>query len=149
MQTLTLRLPRRFALLLRVAGFFLALVVLTPTKAHAQTWLVSTDAYIKLGVMDKFSQLGTYTATFVVTDQTSGREYWLTREVEKGKNGVDVLFPSEPSEPDYFKTAKGEAARATPGKYAWECRVSGKRVVGGRFELPAVANDVTVVDNRK
>ncbi|MGY2133233.1 hypothetical protein ACW9KT_13465 [Hymenobacter sp. HD11105] len=149
MQTLTLRLPRRFALLLKVAGFFLALIVLAPTKAHAQTWLVSTDAYIKIGVMDKFGQLGTYNATFVVTDQTSGKEYLLTKEVEKGKNGIDVLFPSEPSEAEYFKTEKGEAARQMPGKYAWECRVGGKRVVGGRFELPAVANDVTVVENRK
>lgn len=149
MQTLTLRLPRHIALYLKVAGFFLAFFVLAPTKAHAQTWLVSTDAYIKIGVMDKFGQLGAYSATFVVTDQTSGKEYLLTKEIEKGKNGVDVLFPSEPSEADYFKTEKGEAARQIPGKYAWECRVGGKRVVGGRFELPAVANDVTVVDNHK
>lgn len=149
MQTLTLRLPRHIALWLRMTGFFLALIVLAPTKAQAQTWLVSTDAYIKIGVMDKFGQLGSYSAAFVVTDQTSGKEYLLTKEVEKGQNGVDVLFPSEPSEADYFKTEKGEAARQVPGKYAWECRVGGKRVVGGRFELPAVANDVTVVDNRK
>lgn len=149
MQTSTLRLPHRLALVLRAAGFVLALLVFAPTNARAQTWLVSTDAYIKLGVMDKFGQLGTYSATFVVTDQTSGKEYLLTKEVEKGRHGMDVLFPSEPSEPDYFKTEKGEAARAVPGKYAWECRVGGKRVVGGRFEVPSVANDVTVVDNRK
>jgi hypothetical protein len=128
---------------------FLALFVLTPSKAHAQTWLVSTDAYIKIGVMDKFGQLGSYTATFIVTDQTSGKEYLLTKEIDKGQKGIDVLFPSEPSEADYFKSEKGEAARQMPGKYAWECRVGGKRVVGGRFELPTVANDVTVVDNRK
>lgn len=149
MQTLTLRLPRHIALYLKVTGFFLAFLVLAPTQAKAQTWLVSTDAYIKIGVMDKFGQLGAYNATFIVTDQTSGKEYILTREVEKGRNGIDVLFPSEPSEADYFKTERGEAARQTPGKYAWECRVGGKRVVGGRFELPAVANDVTVVDKRK
>jgi hypothetical protein len=149
MQTLTLRLPRHIALLLKVAGLFLALIVLTPSKAHAQTWLVSTDAYIKIGVMDKFGQLGSYTATFIVTDQTSGKEYLLTKEIDKGQKGIDVLFPSEPSEADYFKSEKGEAARQMPGKYAWECRVGGKRVVGGRFELPTVANDVTVVDNRK
>lgn len=149
MQTFTLRLPRHIALYLKVVGFFLTFLVLAPTKAHAQTWLVSTDAYIKIGVMDKFGQLGAYSATFVVTDQTSGKEYLLTKEIEKGKNGIDVLFPSEPSEAEYFKTGKGEAARQIPGKYAWECRVGGKRVVGGRFELPAVANDVTVVDNHK
>lgn len=149
MQTLTLRLPRHIELWLKLASLFLVLIVLSPTQARAQTWLVSTDAYIKIGVMDKFGQLGSYNATFVVTDQTSGKEYLLTKEVEKGQNGVDVLFPSEPSEADYFKTEKGEAARQIPGKYAWECRVSGKRVVGGRFELPSVANDVTVVDNRK
>ena len=146
MQTSTLRLTYRLALLLRAAGFLLALLVLSPTTARAQTWLVSTDAYIKLGVMDKFGQLGTYTATFVVIDETVGKEFTLVKEVEKGQYGVDVLFPSEPSDPNYFKTAKGEAARAMPGKYAWECRVGGKRVVGGHFELPTVANDITVID---
>lgn len=149
MRTSTFRLPRRLALAVRAAGFLLALLVFSPTTARAQTWLVSTDAYIKLGVMDKFGHLGTYTATFVVMEENSGREFQLVKEVEKGQNGTDVLFPSEPSEPNYFKTEKGEAARALPGKYTWECRVGGKRVVGGRFELPTVANDITVVTIRK
>ena len=111
--------------------------------------MVSTDPYIKMGVMDKFGQLGAYSARFVVTNQTTGKEYVLVKEVASGQNGVDVLFPSEPSEPDYFKTATGEAARATPGRYVWECQVGGKRVVGGRFTMPEAANEISVVDKPK
>lgn len=139
----------RVASVLRVAGLVLALYVLAPAAAHAQTWMVSTDAYIKLGVMDKFGQLGAYSAKFIVTNQTTGKEFTLSKEVAVGKNGVDVIFPSEPSEPDYFKTAAGEAARAQPGRYTWECQVGGKKVVGGRFVLPEVANDVTTVTVEK
>jgi len=134
-----------FGRFLRVAGLLLALIVFSPTTSRAQTWLVSTDAYVKLGVLDKFGQLGGYTAKFVVINQSTGKEYILVKQVEKGQNGADVIFPSEPSEPDYFKTETGEAARALPGRYTWECLVSGKKVVGGRFTFSEVANDVTLV----
>lgn len=135
----------RFTSPLRVAGLAVALFMLAPTESKAQTWMVSTDAYMKLGVMDKFGALGTYTARFVVTNTRNGKSYSLVREVASGKNGVDVIFPSEPSEPDYFKTETGEAARAQPGAYTWECQVSGKKVVGGRFTFPETANDVTTI----
>ncbi|GAB3227062.1 hypothetical protein GCM10027346_10010 [Hymenobacter seoulensis] len=134
-----------FGRFLRVAGLLLALIVFAPTTSKAQTWLVSTDAYVKLGVLDKFGQLGGYTAKFVVINQSTGKEYILVKQVEKGQNGADVIFPSEPSEADYFKTETGEAARALPGRYTWECLVSGKKVVGGRFTFSEVANDVTLV----
>ncbi|QNH61252.1 hypothetical protein [Hymenobacter sediminicola] len=134
---------------LRAAGLALALLLLAPLCAQAQTWMVSTDAYIKMGVMDKFGQLGTYSAKFVVTDQTSGKAYILVKEVGAGQNGVDVIFPSEPSEPDYFKTETGEAAKSQPGRYTWECQVSGKKVVGGRFTLPETANDITVLEKQE
>lgn len=139
----------RFTSVLRAAGLVAALLLLAPLAASAQTWLVSTDAYIKMGVMDKFGQLGGYSAKFVVTNQTSGKSYILTKEVTGGQNGVDVIFPSEPSEPDYFKTDTGEAAKAEPGRYTWECQVKGKKVVGGRFSLPETANDVTVIEKTK
>jgi len=135
--------------LLRAAGLVLGLLMLTSTASQAQTWLVSTDAYIRLGVMDKFGQLGTYTARFVVTNQNNGKAYILVKEIQKGQNGIDVIFPSEASDPDYFKSESGEAATGTPGRYVWECQVSGKKVVSGRFTFPEVANDVTVIDNRK
>ncbi|RYU79449.1 hypothetical protein [Hymenobacter persicinus] len=135
--------------LLRAAGLVLALLALTSTASHAQTWLVSTDAYIRLGVMDKFGQLGNYSARFVVTNQTNGKEYILVKEIEKGQNGIDVIFPSLASEADYFKSESGEAANGVPGRYVWECQVGGKKVVGGRFTFPEVANDVTVIDKRK
>lgn len=135
--------------LLRGAGLLVVLWCLAPSEAHAQTWMVSTDPYLKLGVMDKFGQLGGYTAKFVVTNQTNGKEYILVKQVAGGQNGVDVIFPSEPSEPDYFKTQTGEAARAQPGRYSWECQVSGKKVVGGKFTLPETANDVSVIEQKK
>ncbi|SHM25054.1 hypothetical protein [Hymenobacter psychrotolerans] len=134
---------------LRAAGLVLALLVLAPLGAKAQTWMVSTDAYIKMGVMDKFGQLGEYSAKFVVTDQTSGKAYVLVKQVTAGRNGIDVIFPSEATESDYFKTETGEAAQARPGRYVWECQVGGKKVVGGRFSLPETANDVTLLDNKK
>ncbi|UOQ55438.1 hypothetical protein [Hymenobacter cellulosivorans] len=148
MRDFTLNSSLRLSHLLRAAGLVVALLVLTPTTSRAQTWLVSTDAYIKMGVMDKFGQLGTYTARFVVTNQANGKEFILVKQVEKGQNGIDVLFPSEPSDPDYFKTEAGEAAKGTPGRYTWECQVGGKKVVGGRFTFPEVGNDITVVDRR-
>ncbi|UOG76262.1 hypothetical protein MTX78_06595 [Hymenobacter tibetensis] len=136
---------------LRVAGLGLGLMLLTSTASQAQTWMVSTDAFMKLGVMDKFGSLGTYTAKFVVTNNTSGKTYFLTKEIASGQNGIDVVFPSEPTEADYFKAESGEAARALPGPYTWECQVSGKKVVGGKFSFPETFNDVTtlVADKKK
>ncbi|RSK43194.1 hypothetical protein [Hymenobacter rigui] len=131
--------------LLQTVGFLLALVVFSPTQAKAQTWLVSTDAYVKIGVMDKFGQLGGYTAKFVVINQETGKEYVLVKQVPKGQNGIDVIFPSEATESEYFKTDRGEAGKAAPGRYTWECQVGGKKVVGGRFGFSEVANDVTLV----
>ena len=107
----TLTFLSRFAGLLRAAGLGLALLLLAPVAARAQTWMVSTDAYVKLGVMDKFGALGTYSAKFVVTNQTSGKSYILVKEVANGQNGIDVIYPSEPTEPDYFKSDTGEAGR--------------------------------------
>ncbi len=137
-----------FFCLLRVAGLMVALLCLAPLGAQAQTWMVSTDAYLKLGVMDKFGQLGGFSAKFVVTNETNGKAYILVKQVTGGQNGVDVIFPSEPSEPDYFKSESGEAARALPGRYVWECQVSGKKVVSGKFVLPETTNDVTVIDQK-
>ncbi|WP_375437212.1 hypothetical protein [uncultured Hymenobacter sp.] len=137
--------------MLRIVGLGLALMLLAPTASQAQTWMVSTDAFMKLGVMDKFGSLGTYSAKFVVTNTTNGKAYILVKEVANGQNGIDVIFPSEPSEPDYFKADTGEAARALPGAYTWECQVGGKKVVGGKFSFPETANDITtiVVDKKK
>ena len=123
----------------------LALGSLLATGAHAQTWMVSTTPYIKLGVLDKYNSLGGYTATFFVTEEKTGKEYILTKQVPKGESGVDILFPTEPSDPEYFKNAAGLAAQPIPGRYTWECRVNGKRAVGGHFVFPEVGNDVTVV----
>jgi hypothetical protein len=108
--------------------------------------MVSTTAYIKLGILDKYGQLGPYTAIFVVHSERTGKDYILVKELPKGQNGMDVLFPTEPSDPDYFKTESGEAATAIPGRYTWECRVKGVKAVSGRFVFPEVGNDVTIIN---
>lgn len=127
-----------------VAGVIGLLLSAAPA-ARAQTWMVSTTAQIKLGILDKYGQLGPYTATFVVHNERSGKDYLLVKELTRGQSGIDVLFPTDPSDPDYFKTENGEAAQATPGRYTWECRVKGVRAVSGRFVFPEVGNDVTVI----
>ena len=129
----------------RLAGALLVLLLFgSAPAAQAQTWMVSTTAQIKLGILDKYGQLGPYTATFVVHNEKSGKDYLLVKELIKGQTGVDVLFPTDPSDPQYFKTEGGEAAVATPGRYTWECRVKGARAVSGRFVFPEVGNDITV-----
>ena len=135
------------SLLLRkilAAGLFGLLLSAAPA-ARAQTWMVSTTAQIKLGVLDKYGQIGPYTATFVVHNERTGKDYLLVKELTKGQSGIDVLFPTDPADPDYFKTSEGEAAQATPGRYTWECRVKGARAVSGRFVFPEVGNDVTII----
>ena len=127
-------------------GLLCALLLSAPT-AQAQTWLVSTDPFVKLGVSDKFGQLGAYSAKFVVTGQ--GKEYTLTKQVEKGQNGVDVVFPSPATEAEFFQTAAGISANTAPGNYVWYCEVNGKKVAGGRFTMPTAANDVTVVERNR
>jgi hypothetical protein len=131
---------------LRGAALLLIIWGLPTGGAQAQTWMVSTTAQVKLGILDKYGSLGQYTATFVVREEKTGKEYFLTKEVPKGESGIDVLFPTEPTESNYFKTASGGGALATAGLYTWECRVNGKRAVGGRFTFPEVANDITVVN---
>jgi hypothetical protein len=139
-------LPSSTALLRRSAVLLTLLVgSLFASSAHAQTWMVSTTPYIKLGVLDKYNALGSYSAVFIVTNEKNGQEYLLTKQVPKGENGVDVFFPTEPSDPEYFKNMQGLAAQPTPGRYHWECRVNGKKAVGGFFVFPETGNDVTVV----
>ncbi|NVO83846.1 hypothetical protein [Hymenobacter terrestris] len=131
--------------LVPAAALLLVLAVFSPSQARAQTWLVSTETFAKLGVVDKFGQLGAYSAKFVVTSQRTGKAFILVKEIEKGQNGVDVLFPSLATEADYFKATSGEAGTAAPGAYTWECLVNGKKVVGGNFSFSEVANDVNLI----
>ena len=131
--------------LLPATALLLTLGLFSPSEAKAQTWLVSTESFAKLGVVDKFGQLGAYSAKFVVTNQRTGKEYTLVKDIEKGQNGIDVVYPSLATEADYFKASSGEAGTASPGSYTWECLVNGKKVVGGRFSFSEVANDVNLI----
>ena len=133
------------------AGRILGLLALffllaSAPQAKAQTWMVSTTGQIKLGILDKYGQLGSYTATFIVHSERTSKDYFLVKELPKGTPGMDVLFPTDPSDPDYFKAETGEAFNSLPGRYTWECRVKGVKVVGGRFTFPEVANDITIVN---
>ena len=131
----------------RILGLVAFFFLLTGApQAQAQTWMVSTTGQIKLGILDKYGQLGSYTATFVVHSERTGKDYFLVKELPKGTPGVDVLFPTDPSDSDYFKAETGESVNALPGRYTWECRVKGVKAVGGRFTFPEVANDVTIIN---
>lgn len=127
------------------AAFILLVGSLFASSAQAQTWMVSTTPYIKLGVLDKYNALGGYSAVFIVINEKTSQEFMLTKQVAKGENGVDIFFPTEPSDPEYFKNMAGLAAQPTPGRYRWECRVNGKKAVGGFFIFPEVGNDITVL----
>ena len=143
-------LSTRPSLASRVAGALVALLLLgVAPAAHAQTWMVSTTAQIKLGVLDKYGQIGPYTATFMVHSERTGKDYFLVKELVKGQTGVDVLFPTDPSDPEYFKSETGEAANPTPGRYTWECRVKSVKAVGGKFTYPEVGNDITVTNTSR
>ena len=48
------------ALRLLSSGALLLALSLAAPAAHAQTWMVSTSPYIKLGVLDKYNALGGY-----------------------------------------------------------------------------------------
>lgn len=115
------------------------------TKVQAQTWMVSTTPHIKLGVLDKYHSLDGYEAVFIVMSDRDHQEYTLTKTVPKNEYGVDVMFPSEATDPEYFKSLKGLAAQPIPGSYTWECRVKGKRVVGGHFTYPDAGNDINTI----
>ena len=134
--------------LLPAAAMVFVLTLFAPSQAKSQTWLVSTESFVKLGVVDKFGQLGAFTAKFVVISQRNGKEYTLVKEIEKGQNGIDVVYPSLATEADYFKASSGEAGTAAPGSYTWECQVNGKKVVGGRFSFSEVANDVNLISKQ-
>jgi len=128
--------------------FFLllnSLLGLCSSAAHAQTRMVSTMPHIKLGVLDKYHSLDGYQAVSVVTSERDHQEHLLTKTVAKTEQGVDVLFPSEASDPEYFKNLKGLAAQPVSGSYTWECRVKGKSVLGGHFIFPGAGNDVNTV----
>lgn len=133
------------ALRLLSSGALLLALSLAAPAAHAQTWMVSTTPYIKLGILDKYNALGGFTASFIVTSEKTGQEFLLIKQVPKGESGVDILFPTEPSDPEYFKNSQGLAAQPTPGRYTWECRVNGKKAVSGHFTFPEVGNDITVL----
>ena len=126
----------------------LLLFLMFPPQVKAQTWMVSTVAQIKLGILDKYGSLGPYKATFTVHNEKTGENFTLVKELEKGQAGVDVLFPSDPADVDYFKNDAGVAAQVKPGNYIWECQVNGKKAVGGHFVFPETGNDVTIIGQR-
>ncbi|MEJ7658997.1 MAG: hypothetical protein WKG07_04915 [Hymenobacter sp.] len=74
--------------------------------AHAQTWMVSTTPYIKLGVLDKYNALGGYTAAFIVTNEKTGQECLLIKQVPKGRAGWTSCFRPSPATPITSKTCR-------------------------------------------
>ena len=52
-----------------------------------------------------------------MTSEKTGQEFLLIKQVAKGESGVDVLFPTEPSDPEYFKDV-ARAWRLSPHRAA-------------------------------
>jgi hypothetical protein len=85
------------------------------------TWQSTEEPEIRLGVRDKYGNLGSYTANFVVEGK-KGDRYQLAKKVH-GDSFANVEFPQD------FD------GYAPVGSYTWKCLVNGKVAVSGRFEL--------------
>ena len=90
-------------------------------------WQFSETPSIVLAVRDKYAQLGSYSATFVVTTP-AGLKFYKTIKVS-GDDFGDVKYPD-----DFIPRSARGAANVT-GEFIWECVVNGEIATRGRFVL--------------
>ncbi len=111
-------------------GCFVLLPIVFVVVVNAQksvsdvTWQSSESVSVKLGVRDKYGELESYEALFVVTGP-DGKQYKAEKHVSGDEWGFCYF-------PDDFDTY------AKPGKYSWECIVGGEVVLNGDFEYMTV-----------
>ncbi len=100
----------------------LACTVATTTAQRRvnPSWQGSVSPCVRLGVRDKFGELGSYTAVFAVT-APDGRVYNATKNV-KGNDFGYVLFPEDFG-----------ASWSRPGAYSYSCKVNGSVSYQGKF----------------
>jgi hypothetical protein len=119
-----LRLMARRALFSILAAALGILVVAGSEAAPAVSWQESVAPSYRIGIRDKFGDLGQYDATFIVSD---GKHDWTkTIHVRDGDWGF-VLFPDDFEDSTF--------ANFNNVKYKWRATVNGKAVISGRFTL--------------
>ena len=107
-------------------GVFTLLSIVFVAIVYAQksvsdiTWQSSMSVSVQIGVRDKYGELESYKARFVVTGP-DGEQYKAEKDVSGDEWGFCYF-------PDDFETY------AKPGKYSWECIVGGEVVINGHFE---------------
>ena len=100
------------------------LVVAGSEAAPAVSWQESVSPSYRIGIRDKFGDLGQYDATFIVSD---GKHDWTKTIHVRNDDWGFVLFP------DDFED--GTFANFNNVKYKWRATVNGKVVISGRFTL--------------
>ena len=100
-----------------------------PPATGRQQWQWSESPSVRLGVRDKYGDLGGYEATLVVTAERTGQRWERKIRVE-GDNFGSLNFPDDFAAFDW-------AQHAT--RFNWACAVGGKVVTRGRFVLAASA----------
>ncbi|GAA4361469.1 hypothetical protein GCM10023185_28560 [Hymenobacter saemangeumensis] len=130
--------PHPLASFIRPALGSLALLLgFSQPQAQAQTWMVDSTPYIRLGIEASAALSSPKPTTFVVRHEKTGTEYELSQEAAAGTRELTVLFPTPANgEMTYFKTSAGKTPNWAPGKYTWSCKV-GSEVAGyGAFVMP-------------
>jgi len=102
----------------------LLIVPLGGAAAARVEWQESVAPLYRIGIRDKFGDLGRYDATFAVTD---GRHTWRKTIRVKNDDWGFVLFP------DDFED--GTFANFNNVPYKWQATVKGRVVTKGRFTL--------------
>lgn len=105
------------------------------------SWQYSQSISVRLSVRDKYGDLGSYKALFVVTDP-DGERYKAEKDVS-GKAWGDVYFPDDFS---YEKPGKYSwKPSGRPGRYSWKGIVNGRTVASGRFEYKGFADQARIL----
>ncbi|HKO06446.1 MAG TPA: hypothetical protein VJ487_01935 [Alphaproteobacteria bacterium] len=110
-----------FSMLVAALGI---LVVAGSEAAPAVSWQESVSPSYRIGIRDKFGDLGQYDASFIVSD---GKHDWTKTIHVRNDDWGFVLFP------DDFED--GTFANFNNVKYRWRATVNGKAVISGRFTL--------------
>ena len=98
-----------------------------PVGRQRPEWQFSEAPSVTLGVRDKYAQLKSYSATFVVTTP-AGRKFYKTIKIG-GDDFGEVKYPD-----DFLPRVARGAANVT-GAFSWECVVNGETAARGRFVL--------------
>ena len=104
-------------------------------------WQYSQSISVRLGIRDKYGDLGSYKALFVVTDP-DGERYKAEKDVS-GKAWGDVYFPG-----DFIYEKPGKYSwkpYGRPGKYSWKCIVGERTVASGRFEYKGFEDQARIL----